>query len=332
MKFLASCFALLFALLFLTPSTARALTVSPIRLELFGDPGSTITGQFKLYNESKTAKTYRLGFRNFTAKDESGQPDFTDTETGIAKWANVPENTVTLAPEERREISFVVNIPYGIDPGGYFAAVTASTITQGQNGEGEVSLEGEAGTLILLQVNGNFEKGADILEFNTATKRRVFVNLPIDFYYRFQNEGQSFEKPLGDVVIENIFGGTTKIIPANPDGGSVLPRSIRRFAVSWLAPGGAGQLQDAKTQRAPEPLPGFWNHVKYEWKYFAIGRYTVRLGLTYGQEQTHTSKSLVIWVIPWHLLTLVGIGLFIEFTYRPIVRRIRAKLFGNKPS
>lgn len=289
-----------------TGSSALALTASPTRLELEGDKGESVSAVVEFYNESRQVKTYELSTANFESRDESGQPQFVVDQRDLAVWVELAETRIELKPLERRKINFLINIPQTAEPGGYFAGILGTNVAGESDSEveNEVEVESTTGTLLLLRVKGELQEGADILDFQTKDKQRVFKSLPVDFSYRFQNTGNSWVKPLGDVVIENIVGGTTKIVPANPDGGNVLTKSIRKFQTSWLTR--AGQTQDMKAPRPPELPSGFWNRVKHEVKYFALGRYTANLTLNYGDnEPKQAQASTVFWVLPWELLFVV---------------------------
>lgn len=290
-------------------SAAKAVTVSPLRLELSANPGDTITAQFKLYNEENKANLYYFSTTNFDAKDETGQPQFTSSGGGLADWVQKPAN-ITLQPKSYQVVGFSVTVPKDAEPGGYFSAVLASTLAPQSNQAQAVSLANQVGVLLLFRVNGNVQEGADVLEFNTLNKQHFFTALPVQFYYRFQNGGKAWLKPLGDIIISNIFGSTTKIIRANYSGGDVLPQSIRRFEASWLEAGGSTD-QDPLLTAVSGPAGGFWSKVKYEWKNFVFGRYTASLNLVYGTDtQQNINKKITFWVFPWQLL-LVEIAAFL---------------------
>ena len=305
------------------PQTAAALTASPIRLELAANPGQTISGEFELYNDARKPRVYQISIADFESKDESGQPKFVLEKKGLSQWITLDQDMLSFGPLERKEVGFTVTIPANAEPGGYFAAALASTVGETPENAGDVAVEAQVGTLLLTQVNGNFLEGADILEFKTKDAR-FFRALPVDFFYRFQNEGASWVKPLGDIVIHNMFGGTSQIVTANPDGSNVLPRSIRRFEASWLNTKGEAQAKDAQR---PENTPkGFWNAVKHEFNNFALGRYTANLTLTYGDStQKQTKAAASFWVIPWELLSLVLGFLLILSTFIFIVVYVLVK-------
>jgi hypothetical protein len=296
----AACFFAALAFI-VSPSFVKALTVSPLRLELAANPGDTISATFKLFNEENKTNTYYFATANFEAKDETGQPEFT-TQTGdLADWVQKP-GSITLAPKSYQVVDFSIVIPKDAEPGGYFSSILASTKAPQAGGGAAVTLSDQVGVLLLMRVNGDIKEGADVLEFDALKNKHFYTALPVQFYYRFQNGGQSWLKPLGDIIISNMAGVTTKIINANNDGGDVLPQSIRRFQAAWIEAGGSTQ-QDPKLALQPEPAGSFWSEVKYEWNNFALGRYTATLNLVYGADnQQHTSKVTHFWILPWHLL------------------------------
>lgn len=284
------------------PHTANALTASPIRIELNSDPGKTITSQFKLYNDSKTNETYYVVFENFEAKGEDGSPTLVPGTDGLARWMTTTES-VTIDPKESKTLPLTVTIPKDAEPGGYFAAILASTIPPAPESDRNVLLEAQVGTLVLLQVNGDFKQGVDILEFGTTNKKHWFTALPIEFYYRFQNAGDSWVKPIGDVIARNWFGKTTKVIPTNEDRGNILPRSIRKFTTTWYGKDKNGQMPK-----------GFWKKVVYEWNNFAFGKYSISLNLAYGNSSDQAARATTsVWVFPWHLLFTGLVAIIIIF-------------------
>src|SRR5260221_271894 len=94
-------FALVF---FLGVSTAAfAITLTPIRLEISGDPGQIVVQQMTLINELQTTETYYSSYENFEAQGETGAPTFVSATDDLGTWMEVPKS-VTLAPGESKAI------------------------------------------------------------------------------------------------------------------------------------------------------------------------------------------------------------------------------------
>ncbi|QQS22949.1 hypothetical protein IPM19_00025 [bacterium] len=284
-------------------SLARAVTMSPVRIELAADPGKETTGIIKVYNDDTVARTFYLTAAKFENKDESGEPLFVEGKDGIVSWISM-QPTVAVPSKESREITFTVNVPVGADPGGYYAAIFASVLPP-DPGAGDVALRSDVGTLVLFRVNGLFEEGETILEFNTKDKKKIFNHLPIEFYYRFQNDGKDRALPVGDITIRNTFGGLTKIIAANQGKGNALPESVRKYEVAWITAGG----EDVETNYEKAVYPEFKNFgeaVKYQWDNFALGRYSADLQVTVNNDSSRSyAQSTSFWVIPWQLLVVI---------------------------
>ncbi len=286
-----------------------ATSVTPPRLELSGDPGSTIRSEFKVTNDTTSTITYYTQVENFEAQDESGQPSFVTTKEGLATWVDVDE-TVVIKPSEQKTIPFTINLPRNSEPGGYFASIFVRTTPPPRNG-GEVSIGARLGTLLLVRVNGEIQEGVDVLEFSTKNKQRFFTSLPIDFYYRFQNTGTDRVKPEGDVVIKNLFGMNAKILSANKPDGSVLPRSIRRFETNWI--NGGGGKEDVKAEAPSEKVDGFFATAKNQMSNFALGVYSANLDISFGENSNTATAKFWFVVLPWQLMIIVLLGLLVIF-------------------
>lgn len=297
----------LLCILFSSIYIAQALTISPARIELSGDPGATISDEFTIINEQDSEQTYYTSVENFEAQGESGTPSFSKNKDGLASWVQVIDK-VTIKKGEKIKIPFTVIVPQGADAGGHFAAIFLSTIPPA-TGAGEVSVGAKVGMLMLLKVNGNIKEEGGVLSFFLKDGGHFVTSLPINFVYRFNNNGADRVKPNGTTTIRNMFYITTEELNANPNEGNVLPSSIRRFELKW---------------GSEEPLPAsasFFSHVQYEVRNFALGLYFVNLNLNFGTDKT-SSNSLWLAVLPWHLLIVVFIVAGIIFlVFRTALKR-----------
>lgn len=292
------------------PFHAQALTVAPARLEIVGDPGKVTTSEIELFNEQTTGSTFYFSAANFEAQGEGGVPNFVDATEGLATWITTPESVVLKAGEQKK-IPISINVPAGTQPGGYFAGVFLSTTPTKTKGGGEVSIGAKVGVLVLFRVSGEVKEGGDVLDFTTRDDKKFFTALPVGFTYRFKNGGSDRVMPNGTITMKHVLGWTSAKIPANAEQGNVLPfGSVRKFNAQW----GEGAGLD------PEET-GFFDRVGYEWHHFALGRYTAKLALTYG-DQGKTAKGVThFWVIPWHLLlsilvVLTLVWLILRYAFR----------------
>lgn len=294
--------------------SVKAMTVSPVRIELSGNPGTSVSGVVKVINDEKEAKTLYTSVENFEALGETGTPNFRPGGDGLASWIKT-EKEVSVDPGQTKTINFTVQIPSAAEPGGYFAAIFLGTNPPATNNESQLTIGSRIGSLLLFRVNGNIKENGALLEFGTKNKKTFFNALPVNFYYRFQNSGADRVLPKGTLTIKNIFG-SQKVLDPNPTQGNVLPKSIRRFELWW-------QKNDSSLLASPQPEnQGFIEAAKYQWHNFAFGPYTAELNLQYGSKNETATSSFKLFVFPWQLLFIEFIGLLLTiFILRFIVKK-----------
>jgi hypothetical protein len=279
--------------------SANALTVSPARAELTADPGQAISESFLVINEQDAEQTYYTSVENFEAQGETGTPNFTTSKEGLPSWVQV-QDKITLKKGERAKIQYTISVPQNADAGGHFAAIFLSTVPPSTK-EGEVSVGAKVGMLILLKVTGDVKEQGGLLTFKVKEDKKTLTSLPVDFSYRFKNDGNDKVMPAGSIVINNTFGMEVARIDANKSLGNVLPGSIRGFEARF------GDTE------APSLAAPFFEQVKFQKDNFALGMYTANLGLTFGEKGTANS-ALTFFIIPWQLISIVlviVIGIFL---------------------
>ena len=297
--------------LLVTPLLAKALIISPLQIDLASDPGTTIGSTFSVYDDSDAPVTLYTQVQNFEAQGEEGNPKFVNTKDGLVSWVSMPASVVAPARSDVK-IPFTVAVPKNAEPSGYFAGLFTSTTPPATDGSTNVSLGNRVGALLLFRANGDISEGISILEFGTPGLQHLFSMLPIDFYYRFQNSGADRIQPLGDLIIKNTFGFTTRILNANQVNGNVLPNSIRRFETAWVAAGG-NLNQPAAVMPEVKHL-GFFSAAKTELTNFAFGMYTAHLNLAYGNVTAKSATAdFTFFVFPWQLILIIVILLLIIF-------------------
>ena len=289
--------------------TAQALTISPARAEVTGDPGETVNDSFLIINEQDTDQTYYTSVENFDSQGESGTPNFTASKEGLPSWVQIEEK-VTLKKGERVKVPYSIAIPSNADAGGHFAAIFLSTVPPSAE-DGQVSVGAKVGMLVLLHVTGDIKEQGGLLSFATIEAKKILPNLPVNFVYRFKNDGNDRVKPEGSIVIKNTFGMEVAKIDANSKMGNILPGSVRRFTED-LRFGN----NDAPAVSAP-----FFEQVKFQKDNFALGMYTANLNITFGNEGKANS-ALTFFIFPWQLLTVVlVIILVIIITFAILLKR-----------
>jgi hypothetical protein len=295
------------------PNDAFALTISPTKIEVAGDPGQTVIGEIELYNEQAEAKTFFTTFENFEPRGETGSPYFVGGGKGLATWLSTNES-VTINPGERVTVPYSITIPADTSAGGYFAAIFFGNQPSGEGSGSEVAVGGKVGSLVLLRVNGDVAEGGGLVEFS-AGDAFIYTAVPVPFNYRFNNTGGDRVIPRGEVAVKNTFGMETAVLPANENEGSVLPNSVRKFDVLW----------GEKDTVVPT---GFLAVAKYQLSNFHFGLYSAEVSLTWGETSQRATEKIRFFILPWQLLVLsvgglVGLVLLLRLYNRMIIARAK---------
>ncbi len=273
------------------PLDSLALTVSPAKFEFSADPGDTIQSHITLINEQKITLAFKASLERVTTRGSYGEPMFTGEKAGLANWIELTPSEVILGPGQEKKILLVIEVPENADAGGNYAAIFWSTVPIEGGGSG-MGITMRVAALVLLRVSGEVIESGEILNFR-ANKKSINY-LPINFSCTLKNTGTVHLKPKGEIVIKNILGRTTKILPVNSEGYNVLPDSERNFSVSW-------EPKDSGTEIEGK---GFFAGLKKEKAAFGLGYYKATLNLEYGETKQTSQASFGFWILPWRILLL----------------------------
>jgi hypothetical protein len=289
---------ILAVLVFGHAAIAHALTISPARIEVAGDPGTVVGGEFTLINEQASPQTFYASYENFTAQGETGTPSFSSEKVGLASWLATNPTQITLEPGRAVKMPYSITIPKDAEPGGYFAAVFWST-TPPSTQSVQVSIGAKIGMLILLRVNGDVTEAGGITQFDRNGHGFFYTSLPVSLRYKFRNDGADRVEPKGTVTIRDTIFIKAAALDANAETGNILPGSVRQFTVNW------------PKEKAAEPTSGFFNAIGYQWQNFALGLYSAHLKLAYGTQGLSATKTVWLLVFPWQLVICIVLVLFI---------------------
>lgn len=295
---------------FLAVSTVEAVSISPPILELSVEPGQVVETKVKLINETAEPITQFASTANFSAKDETGTPDFAseNERIGLVTWLEVGAGPYTVQPGERLNVPVTITIPSDAPPGGHYAGIFFSAQAPDVAGQaGQVAITSKIATLLLVRVSGVIREAASVVQFSAGEGTGVFSRLPIDFSLRVQNSGNVHVRPTGTVTIRNLLGGTSATLLVNEGQGAVLPTSVRRFLIRW--------------EKVPsaEVRGNFFEEIGAEWRNFAVGPYTAQVDLSYGASgDKRLSSDYRFWVLPWRVL-LVGLLFLVLVTILIVV-------------
>ena len=272
-----------------TVGAGNALKVSPVRIDVKMDPGTSNTIEVSIQNLTNLPAVLRPFVNDFVASgDESGKPNIILAENEYApsyslKRLVTPLGDITVAAGETKPVKVTITAPKDAPAGGYFGAVRFAPLTEALSNN--VNLAASVGTLVLLRMSGDVKEELTVESFDVRKKEgkpgSIFVsNKDLNAVVRFKNSGNVHVEPFGSIVVKR-FGKVVDSFEINNAEvrGSVLPDSIRRF---------------------DNPLS----------KLGAFGKYTVDGNFGYGTTGQLLTAQTTFYVIPVALI-LIAVGLLL---------------------
>jgi hypothetical protein len=270
-----------------TPTPIGDYVVGPGRTEVQVNPGQTVTRYITIGNRIADGRTFTL-----SVEDMSGTADGSENivllgdQNGpysLRDYISFPVESVTLDLNTRATVPVTISIPPNAEPGGYYGAVLISTFepaTETTSTAPRSPMIARVGTLFFITVPGAVETAGGVQEVTTTNNQWWYQSGPISFNVVFENAGSVHLNPYGEVRVTNIFGQEVGFVQLEP--WFVLPKSLRLREVVWD-------------------------------REFLFGRYTITTAVNRGYDDIVDERSLVIWVVPWHILLGTFFVLFIFF-------------------
>ncbi len=278
----------------------NGLKIAPVRTDLTIEKGGS--RQISVFLENITAFPLTVsGIKNdfVPSDDETGEPRIILDEKESAPGNSFKKlvgslPTVTLQPNERRELRINLSVPKDSASGGYYGAVRFAPGIG--NSDKNVSLNASVGTIFLIRVPGQITERMQVESFQIANKEgnpgSLFDSGPVSVITRFKNLGNVHLQPFGKITVKNFSGKVIQEMEINntQPRGSVLPNSIRKFN------------QEVKEKKL-------------------FGRYTVEGSFGYGEGGELILAKKTFYVIPFKMIAAALLGIaFIIFILPRLIR------------
>lgn len=218
------------------------LQVSPVRLNLSLEPGTTTVDTFEVQNTGSKAYDYEVGVTPYNVVGETYKPDY-ETSTSynnIVDWITLSQEEGHIEPNENQEITVTVKVPQDVPSGGQYAMVYVQiTSDQTPNSDGAgISLDQRVGLVTYAEVEGgNTRREGQVLETKIPT---ILFNPPITATSLVENTGNVHATAYYTLQVFPLFGDEEVYTnEENPATLTILPETQRFNSISW---DGAPQL------------------------------------------------------------------------------------------
>ncbi|MCX6811183.1 MAG: hypothetical protein NT039_00610 [Candidatus Berkelbacteria bacterium] len=263
-----------------------SLKIAPLTYKLTIQRGESDSEIVSIINPNQIPIKVVAETSDFVQGDEEGSPKFVDKEVGktaLASWIDIDQKEIPLEPNEKKDITFTVNVPNDAENGGHYAAIFFKTVPKEGEG-GQITISNRVGSLVLVTVPGDIKSTGEIVEFKVP---KYSQKGPIDFVARFKNTGTVHYQLGGTIKITNYFG--KEVVKLDLPEHIVLPDSIRRFEAQWLV----------------------------KW---AVGRYEANLEMRDGDGNLRTSNA-VFYIFPWKIALAILVLIILLIVIIIIVKK-----------
>lgn len=215
------------------------LQISPVRLDLDLEPGTTSTGTFEVQNTGLKAYDFVLGVDPYSVTDENYSID-SETRTAytdIVDWITFSPNEGHVEPNQNQEITVTVTVPDDVPAGGQYAMIYAEMVRDDELESTGVAVNHRVALLVFSEVEGNTRREGQVLE----TKIPTFIfNPPITATSLVENTGNVHATATYTLQVFPLFGDEEVYTnEENPATLTILPETQRFNSISW---DGAPQL------------------------------------------------------------------------------------------
>ena len=215
------------------------LQISPVRLDLDLEPGTTSTGTFEVQNTGLKAYDFVLGVDPYSVTDENYSID-SETRTAytdIVDWITFSQNEGHVEPNQNQEITVTVTVPDDVPAGGQYAMIYAEMVRDDELESTGVAVNHRVALLVFSEVEGNTRREGQVLETKIPT---ILFNPPITATSLVENTGNVHATAYYTLQVFPLFGDEEVYTnEENPATLTILPETQRFNSISW---DGAPQL------------------------------------------------------------------------------------------
>ena len=291
-------------------NTGFNLTTTPSPISLTTAPGTTITSEFRVVNNSIQPERLKVGLMKFRATGETGRPNLYERGLGddYFDWVKFTPSTFDAPSGQWVKIKMTITVPSTAGLGYYYAVTFQRANNPGTAADQSASVIGASATLVLLDVKSP-NQHPELQLANFTSDHHLYQYLPSTLSVRVHNTGNIHLHPAGNIFIKQ-GSKTVATLDINPYQGNVLPKSYRIFTADWRD--GFPIYQDKQIDGKPVLTKSGKPDRSLHWDLtrvtkLRIGRYTAQALVVYndGVRDVPMEATTSFWVIPWTLIMIV---------------------------
>lgn len=217
----ASTMGLLFAGTPVAAESREEITISPATTMLRSDPGSQVSGEFKVVNTGETTLNYTIYARPYSVETEAYRPNYSavSERSSVYKWVQFDQTEGSLNPGDEQSVRYTVRIPQDASPGGHYSVLFAETVPE-QTDEQMVVRNKRVGSVVRLTIDGERNEKGSVDTIGLASFQ---MKAPLKASARILNDGNVDIDADTTLTVQSIFGRelysekhTNAVFPGQP--------------------------------------------------------------------------------------------------------------------
>jgi hypothetical protein len=272
------------------PARAKAqeqqgITVTPsiMHIDLATDPPEY---ELSYFNNTKTSINLIFSAQDFTELEDSYKISFftgqaaSNYKYSLSSWISFETKELELNPGEKKNVRIFID-KNRIPKGGHYASILAEI--QQPEVDKQVAVKAVLSSLLFVRASTGQEiEDGKISDFSAL---RESIEYPDEYQVRFENNGNVYVSPYGQIQVLDPLGNLVARGPFNVDSLDSLPESIRDY-------------QAKVTTYQKVLLPGV---------------YTAKIDLTFGKTNQKATATIKFFSQGMFSFGKIAIGLIIVF-------------------
>lgn len=278
-----------------TQITPPADVKIPIFLENYQDQSINLVISLKPF-QSKPTQNGELEFI-----DNPQLPDPFIKQKIIVLNNNIPIDSITLSPKQKKQLTLSFQIPKNEPKGDYYFSLTFTSFDQNLNNSNVSQAVGGIASNILLTV-GPIGKTQGLLEEFSAPK--LISKGPVPFTISLRNISDHFISPIGKITISNMLGQTVGVVDLLQV--NILADSVRRIPDKLQSGANEKNLTKIKAiiESSPSPV-AVWPET------FLLGFYKATLNLSLSDNGPLFTRTIYFFAFPFEFIISILITISI---------------------
>ncbi len=213
---------------------ASEFSVSPLIIDVSGEPRDTFTHNITLKNNSSNYMRLYASVNEIEIGDGSEIKSFvpasmSDRTTSVTSWLEINRGRIELAPGEEKVVPLTIRVNQNAEPGLYHAYVGFETGSNRDEAEQKIISGQGSGAVLRISIGSKKEEFLRLVSF--TTDRFSFGPETGEISYVLENTGGVTLFPKGDIIIyDNRGKELTTVTIASDDTVGLLPGEQKSYS------------------------------------------------------------------------------------------------------